>query len=73
MHFNDINRVQATKTKIYICTVYENGAIFASTVRKWVSFRRGSFDLKVRECFGRPAVVVDNQIEALIKNDDTES
>lgn len=27
----------------------------------------GHFDLKGRECFARPAVIVDNQIEVLTK------
>lgn len=61
---------KAVQTAKKICAVYGDCAIAKrSTVRKWFArFRSGNFDLEDRERSGRPAVVDDDQIETLIKN-----
>lgn len=52
-----------------ICTVYGVGTIVESTVYKWlVRFMIGNFNLEDQKRSGGPAVVDDDQIEILIKN-----
>lgn len=52
-----------------ICAVYGGFTISKDTLCKWLPmFKSGNFDLKVKERPGIPAVVDDNQIEKLIKN-----
>jgi len=59
----------AAQTAKKICIAYGDSAVGESTVRKWFTrFRNGNFDLEDRERSGRPAIVDDDQILTLIKN-----
>ncbi|XP_026829826.1 histone-lysine N-methyltransferase SETMAR-like [Ooceraea biroi] len=60
------NAVQAAKK---ICVVYGDNAVSERTVREWfVKFRRGEFNVEDRPRSGRPSAVDDDQIKALITN-----
>jgi len=59
----------AAQTENKICIVYGDHAVAESIIRKWFTrFRNGNFDLEDQERSGRPAVVHDDQILTLIKN-----
>lgn len=51
------------------CTICDDGTITETTVSSWFArFKRENFDLEYRKRTGRPAVIVVDQIETLIKN-----
>lgn len=60
----------ASQTARKICSVYGEGAVAESTVRKWfVQFRCGNFDVTDKHRSGRPVSVDDENIQSIVENE----
>ena len=65
---------KAAEASRIICNIYGDGVIAASSCRQWFRrFKGGDFDLNDKERTGRPNEMSSDDLEALLKEDSTQS
>ena len=69
MYFFNLKKSAAEAHRLLVQT-YDEAALSKRSCRKWFQkFKNGEFDIKDKECSGRPKVYEDAELKALLDQD----